>query len=208
MPILDLDALDRTPLRSESCDFVVVPNFVHPEFLSELAHDYPRIGGPGSFDPDDVACGPTFSKLLGELRDPALCQSFSAKFGVDLARLPLQIGVRRFAQLSDGNIHNDSRSKFVTALIYFNETWSSPGGRLRLLRDPTDIESHIAEIEPTRGTLFAFRRSENSHHGFKPCEGERRSLQMYWVTPRRASRGGPKQTAELLRRFKRFFKTG
>lgn len=208
MSILDLEAFDRTALRRETCDFIVVPHFVRPEFLPELARDYPRIDGPGSFDPDDVACGPTFAKLLGELRDASLADAFSAKFGVDLARLPLQIGVRRYAQLSDGHIHNDSRSKFVTALLYFNESWTLPGGRLRLLRDPTDIDSHLAEIEPARGTLFAFRRSEHSHHGFEPCEGERRSLQMYWVTPKRAARGGPKQTSELLRRFKRLFKTG
>ena len=88
------------------------------------------------------------------------------------------------------------------------ETWPSPNGRLRLLRDPGDIDSHVAEVEPSRGTLIAFRRSQNSYHGFLPYEGERRSLQMYWVTPKRGGRGGPKHTPELLRRFKRLFKSG
>jgi hypothetical protein len=208
MSIFDLAAFDRTPLQHDPCDFLIVPNFVGPEHLDDLNRDYPRIDGPGSFAANDVLCGPSFSKLFEELRSPILCDHFSRKFGVDLSALPLQIGIRRFAELSDGNIHNDSRSKFVTALIYFNEAWESDAGRLRLLRDPNDIESHVAEIEPTRGTLLAFRRSETSYHGFKSCEGERRSLQMYWVNRKRGLRGRPKRTPEIWSRFKRLLKTG
>ena len=208
MSILDLDAFDRTPLQRDPCDFVLVPAFVKAEWLADLARDYPLISGPGSVDADTASSGPTFAKLLKELRGDEWRDRVSAKFGVDLATRPLQIGVRSFAQLSDGNIHNDSRSKYVTALIYFNDDWTQEGGQLRLLRDAKDIESYAAEIPPIRGTLFCFRRSEHSYHGFKPCEGERRSLQMYWVASKRGSRGGPKQTPEFFRRFKKLFKTG
>ena len=208
MSILDLAAFDAALLHRKPCDYVVVPGFVRSEYLVELARDYPRISGPGSFDAHRLSCGPAFSKLLEELRGPAWRDRVATKFAVDLASRPLQIGVRRFAELSDGNIHNDSRSKFVTALIYFNDDWPSESGRLRLLRNPRDIDDYAAEIEPTRGTLFCFRRSENSYHGFKPCEGERRSLQMYWVSSKRGARGGPKQTPELVRRLRRLFKRG
>lgn len=208
MSILDLERLERTPLQSESCEYLVVPNFVRPEFLPDVRRDYPRIAGPGSFGADEVVSGPAFQKLIGALRSESLAMAFSNKFSVDLRPLPLQIGIRRFAQASDGNIHNDSRSKFVTALIYFNESWSQPGGRLRFLRRADDIDSHFAEVEPSGGTLVAFRRSEHSYHGFLPCEGERLSLQMYWVSPKRAARGGPKKGFEPFRRLKRFFKKG
>jgi len=208
MSSLDLEEFDRTLLQRDPCDFLVVPNFIRPEFMSEINRDYPEISEPGSWSADDVRYGPTFSNLLEELRSSNLRDHISAKFGIDLEPFQLQIGVRRFAELSDGNIHNDSRSKFITALIYFNDTWTSEAGRLRLLRDSANIEDYTAEIEPTDGTLFIFRRSEHSYHGFKPCEGERRSLQMYWVNPKRGRRGGPKRTPEFWRRFKRLLKTG
>lgn len=208
MSILDLESLEQTPLRSESCDYVVVPRFVRPEFLADVRRDYPRIAGPGSFDADETQSGPAFQKLIGSLRSESLAAAFSRKFGVELGSLPLQIGIRRFAQASDGHIHNDSRSKYVTALIYFNESWSQPGGRLRFLRRPDDIDSHFVEVDPCGGTLVAFRRSEHSYHGFVPCEGERLSLQMYWVSPKRAARGGPKKGFDPLRKLKRFLKRG
>jgi hypothetical protein len=208
MSILDLEAFDRTPLSTDPCEFLVVENFVRPEFFAQVVADYPKIDAPGSFDVDDLICGPTFSKLVSELRSPELTSHFSRKFGVDLSSFAQQMGVRRFADPTDGRIHNDSRNKFVTALVYFNSSWTAAGGRLRLLRGPNDIEDYVAEVAPTQGTLLAFRRSENSYHGFKPCEGERLSLQTYWVNPKRGKRGGPKHTWPLLSEIRRFFKRG
>ncbi|MEZ4333533.1 MAG: 2OG-Fe(II) oxygenase [Myxococcota bacterium] len=208
MSILDLDAFDRTPLSTDPCDFVVVENFVRPDLLEQVVADYPRIDAPGSFDARDLVCGPTFSKLLAELQSPELAAHFSRKFGVDLSAFDQQTGIRRFADPTDGRIHNDSRNKFVTALIYFNASWTDDGGRLRLLRGPNDIEDYVAEVEPIRGTLLAFRRSERSYHGFKPCQGERLSLQTYWVNPKRGKRGGPKNSWPVLSEIKRLFKRG
>ena len=208
MSLLNLSNFDRAQLQHDPCDFLVVPEFVKPAVLADLLRDYPKIDKPGSLSADEVDCGPAFSKLLEELKSPELAAHFSRKFDTELGSLPLQIGIRRYADHSDGNIHNDSRSKFVTALIYFNEEWTDQAGRLRLLRGPDDIDDYAAEVVPAHGTLFAFRRSENSYHGFHPCEGERRSLQMYWVNPTRGRRGGPKKTPEFFRKFKRLFKTG
>ena len=81
----------------------------------------------------------------------------------------------------DGQIHTDSETKIVTALIYLNEDWSNQGGRLRLLRGPDDIEDMIAEVPPDAGTLLAFRRTDNSWHGHKPFDGVRRSIMLNWM---------------------------
>ncbi len=35
---------------------------------------------------------------------------------------------------------------------------------------------------PNGGTLLAFRRSDNSWHGHKPFTGQRRAIQLNWVT--------------------------
>lgn len=205
--ILDLEALERAPLRRDPCDFVVVPGFVRAEARDAVNRDYPDIDRPGNFEPEGLRYGPAFEALLAELHGEALRARMAAKFGLDLASFPLQMTVRRFAETSDGHVHNDSRGKIVTALIYFNEEWKQEGGRLRLLRSSRDIEDYAAEVPPCGGTLLAFRRSEHSYHGFKRCEGERRSLQMYWVKPKRAERG-EKRRGSLRRRLKRLFKRG
>jgi len=37
-------------------------------------------------------------------------------------------------------------------------------------------------VPPDNGTLLVFKRSDNSWHGHHPFEGQRRSLQMNWMT--------------------------
>jgi hypothetical protein len=207
MSMLDLDAFDRAPLQRDPCDFVVVPHFVRPEVLAAVNRDFPAITEPGNFQPGSVSYGPAFEMLVKEIEAPEFRARVSAKLGIDLEPLRLEMTFRRFSEASDGNVHNDSRVKVVTALIYFNETWPHPGGRLRLLRSSTDVRDYAAEVEPVAGNLVVFRRSETSFHGFEPFVGERRSLQMYWVRPKKRKRGD-KQTGEWLRRFKRLFKRG
>jgi SM-20-related protein len=204
MAILDFEALDRAPLQKDPCDFVVVPQFVKREALAEVNRDYPEIEVPGNFPLEELHYGRTFSALLEELQSPLTREKFAGKFGVDLDEHPLQITVRRYSEESDGNVHNDSKMKVVTALIYFNEEWPHAGGRLRLVRSPNNIDDYAAEVAPQGGTLLAFRRNEHSYHGFVPCVGERRSLQMYWVSPKRTAQGEKKPT--LKRRLKRWMK--
>ena len=169
-----------------------------------MNRDYPDIAVPGNFELDEVNYGGAFAAMLDELASPALRQAFAGKFGIDLSNHPMQTTVRKFSEASDGNVHNDSKMKIITVLIYFNETWPHQGGRLRLVRRPDDIDDYAAEVVPEAGTLLAFRRNEKSYHGFQPCEAERRSLQMYWVSPKRAARGEKELT--LKRRIKRWLK--
>lgn len=204
MSILDLEAFERAPLQKDPCDFVIVPNFVRRDALAEVNRDYPQIEVAGNFPPDEVHCGPSFAALLEELQSPATRARFADKFGIDLSGHPLQMTVRKYSEAADGNVHNDSKTKIITALIYFNEEWPHAGGRLRLVRAPENIDDYAAEVSPERGTLLAFRRNERSYHGFQPYVGERRSLQMYWVAPKRAARGEKKLT--LRRRLKRWLK--
>ncbi len=204
MSILDFEALDRAPLQKDPCDFVIVPHFVKREALAEVNRDYPEIEAPGNFPPEELRYGATFAALLEELGSPLMREKFAAKFGVDLSRHPLQVTVRKYSEAQDGNVHNDSKMKVVTILIYFNEEWKHAGGRLRLVRAPDNIDDYAAEVPPEGGVLLAFRRNEHSYHGFVPCVGERRSLQMYWVSPKRAARGEKKLT--LKRRLKRWMK--
>jgi SM-20-related protein len=207
MSIIDLEALERAPLQRDPCDFIVVPDFIREEALPAVNRDYPEIDVPGNFPPEELRYGPTFGSLLEELASTEMRVACARKFGMDLDDLLLQTTVRKYSEASDGNVHNDSRTKIVTALIYFNESWPYAGGRLRLLRNPKNIDEYAAEVAPERGTLLIFRRSERSYHGFVPCEAERRSLQMYWVKPKREKRDD-RSAGSLTKRIKRLFKRG
>jgi hypothetical protein len=96
--------------------------------------------------------------------------------------------VRGFGDAKDGRIHTDSASKLITLLLYLNPVWNAREGRLRLLRGPDDLEDCAREVAPLAGTMLAFRRGARSFHGHYPHLGERRSLQLNWVTDPRVVR--------------------
>lgn len=204
MKMIDLDAFDAARLQTDPCDFVIVPNFIRPSALEEIYRDFPKITKPGNFATDAHVYGPAFETLLSELHDVELKAHYAKKFGMDLSPYPLDMTVRKYSEASDGNVHNDSKSKIVTSLIYFNPKWTHSGGRLRLVRNPDDIDDYADEVVPEEGALISFRRSETSYHGFESFEGERRSLQMYWVEPGRMKKG--KKWPTPMRLYKRWRK--
>ncbi|WP_244890739.1 2OG-Fe(II) oxygenase [Acidocella aminolytica] len=110
-----------------------------------------------------------------------MTDAFSEKFGQDLRGRPTMVTLRGRAQEKDGRIHTDSEAKLVTALLYFNEDWQAQGGRLRLLRNGTDLNDMITEVPPALGTLVAFQRSNNSFHGHEPYVGVRRYVMINWM---------------------------
>lgn len=181
MVVLDIDALRATPLAPEPYDHVIVPGFVHGDALQPLVRDYPRIDRAGSFPVADLDYGPAFGALLDELDGAALRAAIEQKFSLDLAGRPTLVTVRGRCQEKDGQIHTDSKDKIITVLIYMNAAWEKDGGRLRVLRS-TDLDDVAAEVPPVGGTLLAFRRSAKSFHGHRPFVGERRVVQLNWLT--------------------------
>ncbi len=205
MRILDVYKIREGLLSCDPCEYMVVPYFIRPEMLAAINRDFPDIGEPGNFAPEMLKYGPIFAEMLDELRSGVLKRVIAEKFAVNLDSFPLQLTVRKYCEDSDGNVHNDSKLKVITALIYFDPIWTAEGGRLRLVRDAKNIEDFGAEVEPAGGTLLVFKRSERSYHGFKPYAGERRSLQMYYVRPKRAAPTGNKRLG-LKKRLKRALK--
>jgi len=179
---LRLEALRGTPLVREPFAHLVVPGFVGAAGLAAINADYPQIASPGSFPTDQLVFGVGFQKLLDELESDDFREVFEEKFAVDLSGRPTITTVRGRCDAADGKIHTDSKSKIITVLIYMNESWENPGGRLRLLRSGHDLNDIIVEVPPVAGTLLAFRRSNNSWHGHEPFAGERRVIQFNWLT--------------------------
>ncbi len=197
-PMIDLDALDATPLQRDPFDFLVVPSFLRPDAVATAIADHPDMTGPGNHKLEALHYGPAFGALLEELDSSALEEHLGAKFGVDLSSSRLTITLRRFCEPTDGHIHTDHRTKIITMLVYLNEGWNAEGGRLRFLRSADDLEDYVAEVTPLGGTMLAFRRSDTSFHGHKRYVGERRMIQMNWV------REGPLERCE--KRFNRLTK--
>lgn len=179
--LLDLDAIDRSPLNRDPFDFLVVKDAIAADKIATLNQDYPVIDRPANFSPKDLSYGPSFGQLLKELDSDEFEQHVADKFGVNLSGCVKTITARKYSEPSDGNIHTDHWSKVLTLLVYFNPEWNQQGGKLRMLRSLNDIEDYAAEVAPVGGTVLAFRRSSKSFHGYRQFDGERRMVQMSWV---------------------------
>jgi SM-20-related protein len=182
MTYLSYAAIAQTPLELDPFEYVIVPNCIERDALTKVVADFPVVPGPGSHPPSELAVHGHFAALLKELEGPMFRDAVEQKFGIDLKQRPTMCTVRGYLQKKDGAIHTDSKTKIITVLLYLNEGWNSDGGRLRMLRSGNDLESYVAEVAPTQGTLLMFRRSDNSWHGHKPYEGQRRAIQFNWVT--------------------------
>jgi SM-20-related protein len=182
MSYISYEKIERTPLEKEPFEYIIVPSCIATDDVQKVSEDFPAVVGPGSHPPSELKIKGHFASLLQELDSPAFRKAVEQKFGIDLADRPTMCTVRGYVQKKDGAIHTDSKTKIITVLLYLNESWDDGGGRLRLLRSGTDLESYVAEVPPTNGTLLMFRRSDNSWHGHKPYEGPRRAIQFNWVT--------------------------
>lgn len=180
--MLDLQHLHECPLERDPFDFVIVENFVRTEHLKELVAAFPKLASHGSFPILPEMRSGAFGRLAAELDGEPLRRAIEEKFAIDLGGRPTMITLRGHSDGKDGRIHTDSATKIVTLLLYMNPIWHPAAGRLRLLRSGEDLDAFAAEVPPIAGMMVAFRRSETSFHGHYPHVGERRSIQLNWVT--------------------------
>jgi len=182
MAHLNIDKLEAAELHREPYLYTIVPGFLSPESVKRINATYPKIEKGGSYPIESLEAGMAIKEVIDELDGPAFQKAIEAKFGVDLTDRPKMYSLRGYTRAKDGQIHTDSRDKIITVLLYLNESWQQAGGRLRILRNGTDVDDFTAEVAPDNGTLLVFKRSDNSWHGHHPFEGPRRSLQMNWMT--------------------------
>jgi len=178
---INLELLRQTAVTSQPFPYLIVPNFIRTEALEAIHQDYPETAHPGSFPLQILNYGAAFANLINELESDNLRNIIAEKFSMDLNSFPTLITVRGYADLRDGSIHRDTKSKQITVLLYMNASWENQGGRLRLLHDSQNLDNIITEIPPTAGTLLIFKVSPNSWHGHKPFAGPRRVVQLNYV---------------------------
>lgn len=185
--LLDPARLDRpdTTVQHQPFPFMVAHGQLPEDARSDLDRDFPRYASAGFFPYDPSDCGPAINTLIEDMTAPAFASAIGQRLGIDnLARYPTLVTLCRLLNKRHGTIHTDSRSKIATALIYLNTQWpDSSDGCLRFLHQIDDIDSIITpELVPLYGEFAVFKRSENSFHGHLPYEGERRVIQVAWLT--------------------------
>lgn len=207
--LLDPARLDRpdTMVQDQPFPFMMAHGQLPDDVRDELERDFPRYTSAGFFpyDPDD--CGPSINALIENMTSPAFAQAIGQRLGIDgLGQYPTLVTLCRLLNKRHGTIHTDSRSKVATALIYLNTRWpDTSDGCLRFLYRIDDIDSIAApELVPLYGEFAVFKRCENSFHGHLPYEGERRVIQVAWLTSeeeklRKTKRG------KFSRAFKKLF---
>ena len=179
---LNIDKLRAARIETEPYSYVVVPGFLSPESVRAINATYPRIDKGGSFPIESLEDSMVIRAVIEELDGAAFEATIEEKFDVSLEGRPKMFSLRGYTRGKDGQIHTDSKDKIITVLLYLNEDWKQSGGRLRILRNGNDVDDFVCEVPPDGGTLLAFKRSDNSWHGHHPFEGQRRSLQMNWMT--------------------------
>ena len=181
MNMINLKALAQATVRTDPFPFTVVPGFLGPGALAMANADYPDITSAANHALADLRYGAAFAQLISELESEDFARVLGERFGMALQGLPTTITVRRFCERSDGNIHTDHKSKIISVLLYFNDTWTHSEGQLRLLHSRHSLEDYAVEVPPLGGTLLAFKRTPHSWHGHSRFVGERRMLQMNYL---------------------------
>ncbi|HEY6721587.1 MAG TPA: 2OG-Fe(II) oxygenase [Burkholderiales bacterium] len=180
--VLNADALREAALVTEPFPYLIVDNVIRPEVLPEVVASFPRIDKRGSFPPEAVSYSGRFATLMQEMHSVELRDLVGKRLGMDLKDRPPMLTVRGRTGKKDGQIHTDSKSKLVTVLLYLNPGWSATQGRLRLLYNDHDLTRYAAEISPDAGRCLIFRVTPNCWHGHEPFDGERRTIQLNYVT--------------------------
>jgi SM-20-related protein len=180
--VLNANALREAALVNEPFPYLIVDNVIRPEVLPEVVASFPRIDKRGSFPPEAVSYSGRFATLMQEMHSVELRNLVGERLGMDLRDRPPMLTVRGRTGKKDGQIHTDSKSKLVTVLLYLNSGWSAPEGRLRLLYNDHDLTRYAAEISPDAGRCLIFKVTPNCWHGHEPFDGERRTIQLNYVT--------------------------
>ncbi|GLQ45781.1 hypothetical protein GCM10007862_08320 [Dyella lipolytica] len=185
--LLDPIRLDRpdTDIREQPFPFMIAHGQLPDEARGELERDFPKYTSAGFFPYDPSDCGPSVNALVEQLTTPEFASAVGRYLGIEnLGQYPTLVTLCRALNKRHGTIHTDSRSKVATALLYLNTQWpDTSDGCLRFLNRIDNIDDLAApELKPLYGEFAVFKRCENSFHGHLPYEGERRVIQVAWLT--------------------------
>jgi hypothetical protein len=203
--IINLDALKNARVQQTPYPYLIVDKIINDNEVTTIIQDFPKITHGGSYNLDDVEIKPNFDRFLKAIDTPEFRKILTEKLDTNIMDHPMMITLRGYSRQKDGRIHTDSKSKLLTILIYLNESWDKPTGRLRILNNQHDIHDYVAEINAGPGTLVAFKVTDNGWHGYIPYEGQRQSIQINFLTSEKANKKH-RFFHGLSAKFKKIFK--
>jgi SM-20-related protein len=179
---LKFEKLEKARLETDPFEHTVVSAFLDRDTIERVNDTFPPVVSGGSFAIESLQTGMVIKEVIDELDSPRFEKLIEQKFDIELAGRPKMYSLRGHTRAKDGRIHRDSEDKIITVLLYLNRGWLHKAGRLRLLRDRWNLDNYAVEVPADNGTLLVFKRSGTSWHGHFPFVGQRRALQMNWVT--------------------------
>ena len=180
--ILDIKKIEKAEVNKTEFPFFKVTNaFKENHYSKMLKNHLPEIHDGGSYPTELIKSGDSFNELIKDLKSKQLKNILAQKFNLDLQDKPAVTTFRGFSRQKDGRIHSDSKTKVLTVLVYLNEKWDARNGHLRLLYNNNDINNFLVEIQPTMGSLVAFKVQKNCWHGYENFVGRRLSLQLNYL---------------------------
>lgn len=178
--IIDYTAIENAEVQQTPYPFFGIDNVFSESSHKPLLEDFPKISNGGSFPLESIEVKGALAKLVEEIESDEFRSVMGKKFSVDLTDKPLVVTARGFSRQKDGQNHTDSKTKLITVLLYVNDGWESPNGRLRML-NANDINDYAAEFSSSIGQMIAFKVTDNCWHGYNSYEGQRQSLQINYL---------------------------
>ncbi|WP_226648867.1 2OG-Fe(II) oxygenase [Microbulbifer variabilis] len=155
---------------------------------SALIADFPPLHKGGSFNIKDVKTSERLRSFVEQFGSAEVRRILGEKFAVDLSDKPMMATLRGYSRAKDGRIHTDSKTKLITVLIYLNNDWSAPTGRLRILRSGDNMDDYSDELLPGPSSLVAFKVTDNCWHGYPSFVGKRQAIQINFLSGDKAKK--------------------
>ncbi len=92
--MINLEAIWQANVNEMPFRFFVAENILKPVGLDQLRKDFPRIEQPGVFPLQELDYGPSFSRLIEQVRSQDFTYLMGKKFRINLTMKPLLISVR------------------------------------------------------------------------------------------------------------------
>ncbi|WP_193162960.1 2OG-Fe(II) oxygenase [Microbulbifer hainanensis] len=180
--MLNLAELKSAAVKTDPYPYFYLERSVQPEHIQALIDEFPALDQGGSFNFAEFDTPAKLRQFIEEFDSPEVRRIIEEKFDVDLAGKPMMATLRGYSRAKDGRIHTDSKTKVITVLVYLNENWEPETGRLRILRNGTDMDDYVEELLPGPSSLVAFKVTDNCWHGYPSFEGRRQAIQINFLT--------------------------
>jgi 2OG-Fe(II) oxygenase superfamily len=182
MHMLNLSELKSALVKTDPFPYFYLERSVEPDHIQSLIDVFPDLEKGGSFNVKDIETPEKLRQFVDLFDSAEVRQIIEEKFDVDLTDKPMMATLRGYSRAKDGRIHTDSRTKLITILVYFNESWEPETGRLRILRSGNDLEDFSEELSPGPGSMVVFKVTDNCWHGYPSFEGKRQAIQINFLT--------------------------